>query len=120
MTSLSYLKVHTVDGFSDLTYVGDSPIYKDELVFELKGEIKSKPTQTSIQIGIDKHIEDSNGIYMNHSCNPTCYIKDEKVYAKKDILSGNSLTFNYGETEETISHKFVCNCCKQTIKGNCE
>jgi hypothetical protein len=112
-------KVVDNNGFKDLTYQGDI-IKKDNLIFKLKGLIKNTPTRTSIQIGKNIHIEDNIGAFMNHSCNPSCYIKDSSVYANKDIQNGESLTFDYNLNETSMSHPFICNCCGKLIKGNCE
>lgn len=109
-------KITDNNGFKDLKYVGEE-ILKDNVVFELKGKIINAPTKTSIEIGENLHIEDMHGMYMNHSCDPSCYIKDCKVYAKKNIVSGDSLTFNYDENETSMSCSFLCNCCGKLIKG---
>ena len=64
---------------------------KDEVIYKLTGEILSKPTRTSIEIGINQHIEDEYGQFMNHSFNPTCKITHGSIVAIGDINNNDEL-----------------------------
>jgi hypothetical protein len=116
---MSNLIVINTNDFNDLVYDGEEEILKNNLIFTLEGQILNKPTRTSIQIDENgmKHINDEYGQYMNHSCDPTCYIKDESVYSSKNIKKGTSLTFNYNVSENVMSNSFNCNCCNKLISG---
>lgn len=43
------------------------------------------------------HIEDEQGRFINHSCNPSVRIKGNKVIALRDIDPLKEITFNYSE-----------------------
>ena len=94
-------------------------IEKGEIVRTLKGNILPHPTRTSIQIGTGKHIEDKFGRFINHSCSPTvavCSFKKEPyIYAMRDIVKGNTITFDYTLTELQITSPFVCSACGANI-----
>ena len=78
-----------------------------EVVRILEGTIVKSPTRTSIEIDTNKHIEDEYGIYMNHSFTPTCIIHNGSVVACQAIQPGDELTFNYNESETSMSHPFI-------------
>ena len=99
------------------------PIEKGKIILVLQGEKFSKPSRTSIQIG-DKHIEDPEGGYINHHCDPTAEIKINSsfvgfnlVTAKKDIKKGDEITFDYETTEEVMVAPFKCECHGKLIEG---
>lgn len=56
--------------------------------------------------------------YMNHSCNPSCYIKHQTMaigntYAMRDIKKGEELTYDYGVNAMDMFGKnywFNCHC----------
>ena len=81
-------------------------ISKDSIVFTLEGEILDKPTKYTIEIDKDKHILDENGIYMNHSFDPTTKIDNINVIALKDIKIGDELNFNYNDSETNMATPF--------------
>lgn len=111
------MAVQIIDNFSDLIYTGDKVLSKDQPVFTLTGQTFSVPTQTSIQIGRDQHIEDEDGAFINHHCHPSCYIQDGAVYVVNRLHKGDSITFDYNVNEDTVSHPFICNCCQTLIRG---
>jgi len=99
------------------------PIEKGKIILVLQGEKFSKPSRTSIQIG-NKHIEDPEGGYINHHCDPTAEIKINSsfvgfnlVTAKKDIKKGDEITFDYETTEEVMVAPFKCECHGKLIEG---
>ena len=110
------MTVITTDGFKDLVYTGHD-LHCGNVVFMLDGSISTYPTQTSIQIGPGRHIEDDMGIYMNHDCNPNCEIVGRMVFALKKITNGASLTFDYSNSEDFMATPFKCNCCGKMIRG---
>ena len=110
-------------------------VEKGKIILVLQGEKFSKPSRTSIQIE-DKHIEDPEGGYMNHHCDPSAEIKINSnfvgfnltaqcetnqvilVTAKRDIKKGDEITFDYETTEEELMYSFKCDCHGRWIKGN--
>ena len=101
----------------------NQPIEKGKIILVLQGEKFSKPSRTSIQIG-DKHIEDPEGGYINHHCDPTAEIKINSsfvgfnlVTAKKDIKKEDEITFDYETTEEVMVAPFKCECHGKLIEG---
>ena len=112
----------------------EQPIEKWKIILLLRGKELAKPTRTSIQIQ-DKHIEDHNGGYINHHCEPNAYIEILPdfvgadpgsqntttlvaiVIAKKDIGKGEEITFDYETTEEVMAVPFKCECHGRLIEG---
>lgn len=81
---------------------------KDQIVFTLSGKIFDKPTRESIHVGNNIHVHDDNGMYMNHSFNPTTYINGFNVIAYCDIQPGDEITFNYNASEIDMACPFEC------------
>ncbi len=88
-----------------------------DLILTLSGRVLTKPNRYTIQIGESEHIEDPLGIYLNHHCFPNAAIEGRKLRALAQIPKAAELTFNYNETEDRLSHPFVCHCCGQWILG---
>lgn len=106
------------DTFCDLIYTGSEVINKGEIVLILEGDILDYPTRTSIHIGKDQHIEDDIGKYINHACDPTCRVENSTLVAVKQINHGDSITFDYNDSEVLMSDPFECNCCTKPIRGS--
>ena len=82
------------------------------VVRKLSGDdIVDNPTRTSIHIGNGRHVEDAIGIYINHSCTPSCKIVGSSVIAIDKLKKGDEITFNYNESELVVSSPFRCLCC---------
>lgn len=80
-----------------------------ELVYSLTGLILDKPTRESIQTGINEHIEDMFGMYMNHSFNCNTKVVDRTIVAIKHIDIGDEITFNYNDSETSMASPFIDN-----------
>ncbi len=69
----------------------------------------------------------SIGRFMNHSCAPSCFIKQVEdkeagiphlaFFARTDILAGQELTFDYRLREEDDENKWECKCGAPTCRG---
>ena len=157
MTDLNYdgnYPVSKVEETGDFTHsplyhgvVAEQNIEQGEVVLELTGEWKHKPSRTTIQLG-EKHIDSGIGGYVNHSCEPTCAVlvrikdmtfKEQFVpwkvgikgtltsmiigepkpvlVAVKPILKGEEVTFNYNQTEECLAEPFDCICGSEKCMG---
>ena len=94
------------------------PIAEGQVVHNLlPSEVCGEPTKTSIQIDEGVHIENEVGRYVNHSCHPTCEIKDAKIVSLKNIEQGQEITFDYGKNESVMAAPFTCSCCDKLITG---
>lgn len=105
------------NNFKDLIYSGDKRIEPGEVVLSLAGEIFDKPVRESIQIGTNKHILDNFGKFTNHSCYPTCKVVGDNLVSVRLITKGDSITFDYNETEDLLAEPFRCDCCNKFIGG---
>jgi hypothetical protein len=76
-------------------------------IYVLKGDILDKPTRTSIEIGVNKHIEDIYGSYMNHSFSPNCKIEEGYIITLTAIKANEELTFNYNNNETKMASPFI-------------
>ena len=58
------------------------------------------------------HFMHPEGMFTNHSCNPTAYVNKEKgmLFAKRDIPANEEITFNYLDTETELAISFSCKC----------
>lgn len=96
-------------------YRGDK-IPMNTIIYTLNGNVFYNPTDTSIQIGQNNHIEDEWGQYINHSCYPSVKIVGNNLVTLKEINDGDLITYDYNESEDIVD-PFICNCCKKTIGG---
>ena len=99
-----------------------------KIILVLKGNYFNEPTRTSIQIG-SRHLEHFEGGYINHHCEPSAEIVvnsrehagqgtiEPLVLAKRDIMKGEEVTFDYMTTEEVMSEPFNCKCHGTLIEG---
>lgn len=89
-----------------------------ELVCAIEGELIEQPSRTSLQIGINKHIDVKEPImYINHRCNGNIGLKNDTFVAISRIVEGDEITFNYNESEEVLAEPFHCRDCGQLMKG---
>ena len=71
-----------------------------------------KPSQFTVQIGIDQHVEVRELASMNHSCDPSTILDTTRmlVFAARDLAPDDELTFFYPSTEWEMSSPFICLC----------
>ena len=75
-----------------------------------------KPTRTSIRVG-NRHVEDSVGAYINHSCDPSCLVAGRRIVAVRPIHQHEEITFNYLEHEGELASPFYCSVCCEEVTG---
>lgn len=94
-------------------------IKKGKVLFKMKGEILHSPTQTSVQIGKNKHIEDAIGGHVNHSCAPNAKVnrRNKTFISLRDIAKGEEIIFDYNKNEDHLAVPFACKCCGKMIRG---
>lgn len=100
---------------------------KGELVIEYTGERITEPEanrrggkylfELNDNFTIDGKGRANTARYLNHACKPNCYpelSEDEKqifIYAKRKILIGEELTYNYGKMYfNELIKKDTCRC----------
>jgi SET domain-containing protein len=78
---------------------------------------------------VDGAIEGNEARFINHSCDPNCevYVFEDRIffYAKRDIVRGEELTFDYklGPADPKQRNKvierdlFACNCGSENCRG---
>ena len=74
--------------------------------------VQHKPTQYTVQITRDRHVEVKELASMNHSCDPNVILDTNRMLAiaLRDIAVGDELTFFYPSTEWEMSAPFICLC----------
>jgi hypothetical protein len=82
-----------------------------------------------VQVGEDVFIDPSGNVgrYLNHSCNPNCYLhivgNRAIIYSLYEIKANNELTFDYSlsSTDDKEDYLLQCNCgagnCRKEISG---
>ena len=103
------------NGFNGLFSTED--FLENTVIHRLEGPIYENPSRTTIEMSDNKHIDDEFGIYMNHSFEPNCIIKDECIVSLKLIKKGDELTFDYSQNETTMSCPFIDNKTKKEVFG---
>jgi uncharacterized protein len=102
-----------------------------ELVLSATGEVVSKQTEHSIQIGWDRHLEPRPlARFINHSCDPNLGVKTNKhgfpdFVAMRAITMGEELTFDYAMTEyrhyerddPALEFDLTCHCGSVICRG---
>lgn len=90
---------------------------KNSVIFKLQGIIIDHPTQTSVQIGKDLHIEDEIAGFLNHACTPSAHIDRQMhaVVSLRDINENEEITFDYSSNEDKLAAPFMCRCCGKMI-----
>ena len=98
---------------NQVSLVAATSFRKHEVVFELDlGEFHEHPNLRTIELGPHEHVDHPWGRYTNHHCDPTCYVdkSTKTMRAKRDIMIGEEINFNYIESETNISTSFQCKC----------
>ena len=86
---------------------------KGEIICQIPTEsLYNKPNTYTVQIGREQHVEVKELASMNHSCNPSTFLDTTRmlVFAARDLVPGDELTFFYPSTEWEMSSPFICLC----------
>ena len=78
-----------------------------DIIHMLDGPVKNNPDKYSVEIGINQHIMDAYGMYMQHSFQPTTKIIGKTILALININSGDELTFNYNDNAANYTKSLV-------------
>ena len=79
---------------------------KEETIHTLTGKVFDHPTRESIYVGNNTHIHDKDGAFINHSFNPSMYVRLRELVAKVDIAEGDEITFDYNSSELSMATPF--------------
>lgn len=104
------------------------PIKKGAVIFHFEGKPgdDAHTNPESLQIDEDKFLESTEKFddFLNHSCNPNCYIGWDKLnlMSKRDIKKGEELTYNYCTSDWDDAglledHSFKCKCGSKNCIG---
>jgi hypothetical protein len=117
----SAIEVRDSGGFKGV--FAKAAIVEGSIIFRLKGTISTEPSKYTIQVGSQQHLSfqptqpptadlDSCWQYLNHSCEPSCYMKAGELTfrALRNIAAGEEITFNYLTTESKMAVPFHCIC----------
>lgn len=104
-----------------------------ETIFSLVGRETRVATRYSIQVGPEMHLDSDDlatdaervreryWMYLNHSCQPSAWVKGLAIRALHDIAAGDGVTFDYNTTEWDMASPFDCHCgtasCVGTVRG---
>jgi hypothetical protein len=92
------------------------------VVLSLASEVTriTEPTATSIQVGINEHIDGPPTLYLNHSCEPNVFVDASTldIIAIRDIELGEDIQFFYPANEWHMSVPFKCNCGTKSCLGS--
>ena len=105
------LIIHTTHGYKSL--LTKRSFAKAEIICELpRTATHASPSQYTVQIGENRHIEIGTLAYANHSCSPNINLDTTRmlVAAARPIRSGEELTFFYPSTEWEMVNPFICLC----------
>lgn len=105
--------------------VAGERIQQGEVVLWLKGALSSKPTQYTVQLEEDVHLDAGarSWRFTQHSCDPNMRLDIllRAFVSLRHIEGGELLTFNYNSTERSLSTPFKCACgsihCVGEIRG---
>jgi len=105
--------------------ITDAPFKKGDLICRITDyRATDHPTYQTVQVGPHSHIEEIGILaYLNHSCQPNSIVDTTAlaVYAAREILPGEELTFFYPSTEWEMDRPFICLCgapqCVRLVAG---
>jgi hypothetical protein len=94
-------------------------------VIALAGDVTSRPSRYSVQIGHGQHIDLPTAAavlsddilvplypwrFLNHSCRPNAVLRGREFVALAPISPGDEITFDYNTTEYEMAEPFTCEC----------
>ncbi len=98
------------------------PITNGSVIISLASDVTRMPTPTisSIQVGIDQHIDGGPTRYLNHSCEPNVFFDADTltVVAIRDIQPEEDLGCFYPANEWIMAVPFECNCGTKSCLGS--
>jgi hypothetical protein len=103
-------------------------------ILALHGKVVDQPSQYSVQIGPDQHMEVPAEVhvrqsldryrwrFLNHSCEPNAGFDELNLVATRRIEALDQITFDYNTTEYDMATPFECHCgsddCCGVVRGH--
>jgi hypothetical protein len=93
-----------------------------DVILELDGDVLPTPSVHSVQVGEPAHLhppreaagdgdhERGRWRFLNHACDPNCWMDGRMLRARRAIAPGEQLTFDYNCTEWSLAEPFACAC----------
>jgi hypothetical protein len=100
-----------------------------DFLFFVEGELSRVPSRYTVQVDVDRHVDIPVGEtlettldryfwrFMNHSCDPSAVIRGREVFARRGLVPGEEITFNYNTTEYEMFEPFDCHCGHAACQG---
>jgi hypothetical protein len=126
-------RIHVAPRGEHRCVVAAEAIAAGETILVVTGRRVRRPDVYSVQVGPRTHIAAPEGIawnervgdygwrFLNHSCEPSAWLRGVELVARVDIAEGGEVTFDYNTTEWDMSHPFTCLCgapsCLGTVRG---
>lgn len=78
----------------------------------------------TMQVGYDLYVVPRKGSrvwYINHSCDPNCYLTGRTIVAARDVAKGEELTFDYSSDVDWPGFRMACRCgtrrCRKVVRA---
>lgn len=113
--------------------VATEPLLAGDLVMRLEGDFTRQPTRYTVQVDAGLHLEVPAGAglellldryfwrFLNHSCDPSAFLRGQELIARRRIRAWDEVTFDYDCTEYDMAEPFRCCCgsprCRGQIRG---
>jgi hypothetical protein len=102
-------------------------VMPDQVLLVFEGTWVPQPDRYSVQVGEAQHLAslspEDTWRYLNHGCAPSARIdfsggvKAPRLLARKPLLEGEEVTFNYLTTEWDMATPFPCSCAAPSCVG---
>jgi hypothetical protein len=117
-------RVTVVERDGEWHVLAREPIRSGETILAIGGDLVGQPSQYSIQLSDDLHIEVPMHVqssqermhahypwrFLNHSCAPTAGLRGRELVALRDIDALEEITFDYDTSEYDMARPFRCRC----------
>jgi hypothetical protein len=111
MVSMDSLVIKTENKFRSL--ITKQAYKKGEVISDIPREkVVSRPNRFTVQIGRTEHTDVGKLAALNHSCDPNVILDTTRMQmvARRDIKTGEELSFFYPSTEWEMDAPFICLC----------
>ncbi|MCX7679368.1 MAG: SET domain-containing protein [Spirochaetes bacterium] len=68
------------------------------------------------QISMEEVLKD-DAFFMNHSCDPNAWYEGDSLVARRDIATGEEITYDYGTDFTAFDRGFQCRCASPLCRG---
>src|SRR5882672_250326 len=117
-------RIAVVRGNGEWHMVALRPFSEGERILSIEGELVAQPSQHSIQVDEDRHVEipedelkDLERVFdaypwrfLNHSCAPSARVEGRQLLAVRSLTPWDEITFDYNTTESEMATPFRCRC----------